>query len=528
MITPSDLLTIKQASEWASEHLHRNITPSNISYLVQYGRIKKIADNGNTLIQKEELISYYKSFFGRKETNWTTRLGEDLNWTLSFDYLKESERTKHVHRLHPYKGKFIPQLVEYFLDSHINDFKKEVYFNKGDIVLDPFCGSGTTLVQANELGIHAIGLDISSFNALISNVKITKYNLVELFKVIREITSALREYLSELNILEFDSKLLEALADFNNKYFPSPEFKIKARSGEINEEEYGQIKAKEFEKIYLALVYIYNIKLKQEENCTFLDKWYIEPIRREIELVRSYIDRIQDLDTKHVMTIILSRTIRSCRATTHFDLATLKEPMLSTYYCHKHGKICKPLFSILNWWIRYGEDTIERLAQFDKLRTDTHQICLTGDSRTIDIFKELQIHHQDLANLVSVNKIKGIFSSPPYVGLIDYHDQHAYAYDLFNFERHDNQEIGSLSGGQGIEARELYVQSISDVLNNCRRFLTDDFDIFLVANDKFNIYPLIAENSKLRIVQKYKRPVLNRTERDKAAYSETIFHMKDK
>lgn len=37
-------------------------------------------------------------------------------------YFQESEGTKHVHRLHPYKGKFIPQLVEYFLYSHTNEF----------------------------------------------------------------------------------------------------------------------------------------------------------------------------------------------------------------------------------------------------------------------------------------------------------------------------------------------------------------------------------------------------------------------
>ena len=120
----SELLTIKQASKWASQYLRRNVTPSNISYLIQYGRIKKVASNGTTLISRRDLVDYYESYIGKREINWVRRLGKDLIWTLSFDYLKESERTKHVHRLHPYKGKFIPQLVEYFLDSHTDDFKK--------------------------------------------------------------------------------------------------------------------------------------------------------------------------------------------------------------------------------------------------------------------------------------------------------------------------------------------------------------------------------------------------------------------
>ena len=120
----SELLTIKQASKWASQYLRRNVTPSNISYLIQYGRIKKVANNGGTLVSRRDLVGYYESYIGKREIDWIRRLGRDLIWTLSFDYLKESERTKHIHRLHPYKGKFIPQLVEYFLDSHTDDFKK--------------------------------------------------------------------------------------------------------------------------------------------------------------------------------------------------------------------------------------------------------------------------------------------------------------------------------------------------------------------------------------------------------------------
>ncbi len=522
-----DLLTIKEASEWASCRFDRSISTSNISYLVQYGRIKKYTNNGATYISKKELLSYYNSFRGKREIQWKKILGEDLNWHLSFDHLREVDTTKHVHRLHPYKGKFIPQLVEYFLDEHTDEFKKEVLFKKGDIIVDPFCGSGTTLVQSNELGMHAVGIDISAFNALISNVKINTYDFQLLYNEIRYITNSLRKIIADLNIKDFDAELTDKLAKYNNKYFPSPEYKYKVRNKEINETEYSKEHVEYFKYIYLSLIKKHKIRLLQESQTTFLDKWYLEPVRKEIDFTFERVKNIKNTDVKKVVSIILSRTIRSCRATTHADLATLKEPISEIYYCAKHGKICKPLFSILGWWDRYSKDTIKRLSDFNKIRTNTHQYCLTGDARTIDIYGDLKKRNTEFAELIKKQKVAGIFSSPPYVGLIDYHEQHAYAYDLFGFERRDELEIGPLFKGRGRDARESYVEGISEVLLNCKKILAEDYNILLVANDKFNLYPTIAEKSGMRIINKFRRPVLNRTEKDKGAYSEIIFHIKE-
>ena len=522
------LMSPRQASSLLSEKFGRRITVSNISYLVQYGRVARHRGGQRTsLVDIEELVRYYQGLKSSRRARWQQQPDGEINWALSFEDCREADTTKHVHRLHPYKGKFIPQLVAYFLDRHTDEFKKEARFDRGDLVLDPFCGSGTTLVQAAELGIHALGIDVSAFNAFISNVKLRRFDIPACQRAAGDISARLQAG-QRRQVDLFDREMATELAAFNRRFFPSPEFKKGLRSGEISEKSYVPAKERQFRRTYEKIVARHGIEVGFAGNGGFIDKWFMPPLVREIELVRQQIGGAPDRDTADLLRLILSRTVRSCRATTHSDLATLARPTNHPYYCPKHGKICRPPMSISNWWKRYAVDTIARLAEFARLRTDSCQLCLAGDARDADLLKMTAKKHPRLHRLLQGQRARGIFSSPPYVGMIDYHEQHSYAYELFGFARNDSREIGALAAGRGKAAREKYVQAMAAVLHNCRRFMVADFDVYLVANDRFDLYTRISELAGMKVVQKFIRPVLNRSERDQGAYSEAIFHLRDR
>jgi len=592
-------VTLKEAAEWATQYRGRRTKPHNIAYLINYARIHtydkegklRTALDSETRISFSELKEYYDN--NSREKQWTEVLGNNINWKLSFDKVTEAESTKHVHRLHQYKGKFIPQLVEYFLDERLNDSKKGVFFHKGDIVLDPFAGSGTTLVECLELGLHSIGVDISKFNCMISEVKTRKYDLDRVTKVLRtaaKMTAAFSE--SRLSDV-MENELDQRISSLNKTYYPNPQFKfmlgrlrgfqdtihkeIKSltnndgenrlkKTGEVllkHKEEKQAIEkevadftnclkisfpfevtpsnishvdnefSSKFSEHVLKILFeqipqhkqtTLNIANSALGDSPFISKWFTEKQRMEMQHYLTQIDKEKD-QVQDLMRVILSRTIRSCRATTHSDLATLVEPQSEPYYCTKHYKICRPVTTITTHLKRYTEDTIKRLKEFSRIRKDTFCQVINADSRTVNIFDYIKKTNESFYRLLEKEKIDGIFTSPPYVGQIDYHEQHAYAYELFNIERKDDLEIGKQSNGTSKKAQKDYIAGISAVLLNSKKYLKKDAQIFIVANDSLNLYPEIAKTSDLRIEKEFKRPVLNRTERDKQPYSESIFHM---
>ncbi len=82
----------------------------------------------------------------------------------------------HTHGFHKYPAKFIPHIPKWAIGKYLNG-------NKDKNILDPFCGSGTTLVEGILAGYNVIGVDIDPLSAMISKVKTTRVDETELKRI---------------------------------------------------------------------------------------------------------------------------------------------------------------------------------------------------------------------------------------------------------------------------------------------------------------------------------------------------------
>jgi DNA methylase len=354
----------------------------------------------------------------------------DLELSWSEAELPERERTKHVHRLHPYHGKFIPQLVEALLER---------YFEPGDHVLDPFAGSGTTLVQALESGLDASGVDIAAFNSLLMRVKTAPYDLAELEEELQDVA--------------------------------------------------GRVGA---------------LPRRRARRSGYLREWYAPQASAELLAFRELIPEYRHRD---VLRVILSRAARSARRTAHFDLEAPREPQLSEYWCHKHRRTCRPVESAAGFLRRYTLDTSRRIAEFARER---------------DPEREATVLHGDAREAPLAGPYDGILTSPPYPGLIDYHEQHRYAYELLGLDDRREREIGAAASGTSLAALEAYRAGIAAALKRAVASLRPSAPVLVVVNDRRDLYPEILARAGLRLEARLRRHVNRRTGRRAGEYFEDV------
>jgi hypothetical protein len=354
-------------------------------------------------------------------------LSEGLHLSWSEAELPERERTKHVHRLHPYLGKFVPQLVEALLAR---------YVKSGGRVLDPFAGSGTTLVQCLESGYDAVGVDVAAFNSLLMRVKTARYDLFQL-----------------------ETDLREALA----------------RRGRSRVRPNGYVR-----------------------------EWFAPRSAAELLHFHSTVDEYEHAD---VLRVVLARAARSARLTTHFDLDFPRRPQRDPYWCHKHRRECAPVQEADKFLGRYLLDTLERIKAFQKVRAHGRSAVVV---------------HGDSTEVVLEGAFDAIVTSPPYPGLIDYHEQHRYAYELLGLDDRRERELGAAAHGTNKRAVGEYVRGIAGILQRHAESLAPGAPAVIVVNDRRNLYPEILERSGLRLVDRLERHVNRRTGRRSGEYFESI------
>lgn len=123
-------------------------------------------------------------------------MGEDWEYT-------DADTQYHVHGLHMYPARMIPQIANRLIRENSS---------KGQTVLDPFCGSGSVLVEALSLGRNAIGVDINHLAIMIARAKTTPIHPNDLAPIIDEVLEDVQQKI----LLNRESKYKSDIFYFKN------------------------------------------------------------------------------------------------------------------------------------------------------------------------------------------------------------------------------------------------------------------------------------------------------------------------
>jgi len=180
-----------------------------------------------------------------------------------------------THDFHPYPNKFVPQVAK----AIIKEYTKE-----NDTILDPFVGSGTSLIEANLLRRNSIGIDLNPLACLISKVKTTSIQINKLKIAIDKL----------LDDLYFNLKRDGNLKDFIDKIQPNiPEFPKR-------------------------------------------EYWFQENALIELSVLKELINKIEDINIKNFCLVAFSSIIKDVSdASSFYRLTKLKKPKkISRFYVH--------------------------------------------------------------------------------------------------------------------------------------------------------------------------------------------------
>ena len=183
------------------------------------------------------------------------KLASNVDWSFG------DANTKQItHEIHRYSGKYIPQIARQAI---------ELISSPGDLVLDPYVGSGTTLLEANLIGRRSLGIDLNPLAVLIAGVKIKPIKEKEL-----------------LNLLEYFRKISDQLTT--------------ARMGQVSLLEDRSVEIKNI------------IQKDSRTSDPWYTKWFTEPVLRDLVVLDNLIDAYPVKECSNLARIAFSNILRRC------------------------------------------------------------------------------------------------------------------------------------------------------------------------------------------------------------------------
>ena len=165
--------TSEMSREW-------NISARRVALLCEEGRITGSIKKGKTWLipsnankpkdERYKKQNTYDDIFRNIESDFKVVYPENSNATYISLLNYSDDLNKPFQRWYRYKEGFSIALVEQLI--------KEYSKNKKGVILDPFCGSGSTLIAANNLGYSGVGFEVNPFSYFLSKCKLTQYDTV--------------------------------------------------------------------------------------------------------------------------------------------------------------------------------------------------------------------------------------------------------------------------------------------------------------------------------------------------------------
>jgi site-specific DNA-methyltransferase (cytosine-N4-specific) len=165
---------------------------------------KSILISGLSNPEQASRLVYFADF---STTDNTKKTQQSLLERVNGNGVKRQSTRYSAHGLHEYKGKFNPQIAKALL----NIFSAQ----PGQNALDPFCGSGTSLVESAHLGIHSVGTDINPLAVFIANAKLQSLGIPA-----EQIINDANLCLSKINNFGLSLKLNDERGQYLQLWFP--------------------------------------------------------------------------------------------------------------------------------------------------------------------------------------------------------------------------------------------------------------------------------------------------------------------